>query len=91
LAFKSAEEVLSCETFEMPTGKIRNVQRPGFSEGVAMEDDPQFVCAAYDKDDQGDTGNVMTECRVCHRIHFKDCVDESNRCIECSKSEGEKH
>jgi hypothetical protein len=56
-----------------------------------MEDDPKFVCAACDKDYQGDTSNVMTECRVCHRIHCGDCVDEFGRCIECSKAEGEKH
>lgn len=50
--------------------------------------DVQFVCAACDKSYTGDTSNVMTECRLCHRIHCKDCVDEYGRCVECAKQEG---
>jgi hypothetical protein len=48
--------------------------------------DPQFVCCACEKDYQGET-DVMTECRVCHRIHCKDCVDEFGRCVECQETE----
>lgn len=51
--------------------------------------DPQFVCAACEKDYEG-TDNVLTECRVCHRVHCKDCVDEFGRCIECQKDEPKK-
>lgn len=52
-----------------------------------MEDDPKFVCSACEKDFSSDTSKVMTECRVCRRIHCKDCVDEFGRCIECRKTE----
>ena len=46
--------------------------------------DVQFVCAACEKDYSGDKDNVMTECRVCHRIHCSGCVDEHGHCVECS-------
>ena len=46
--------------------------------------DAQFVCAACEKDYEGDVDNVMTECRVCHRIHCSDCVDEHGQCVECA-------
>jgi hypothetical protein len=49
-------------------------------------DDVQFVCAACEKNYEGDK-NVMTECRVCHRIHCSDCVDENGRCVECADKE----
>ena len=49
--------------------------------------DPQFVCAACNKEFEGDQENVMTECRVCKRIHCKDCVDEFGRCVECAEAE----
>jgi hypothetical protein len=49
--------------------------------------DPEFVCTVCDKNLQGEEHNVMTECRVCHRIHCKDCVDEFGRCVECQKAE----
>lgn len=49
--------------------------------------DPQFVCSACEKTCQIGTENVMTECRVCHRVHCKDCVDEFGQCVECQKSE----
>jgi len=52
--------------------------------------DVQFVCAACDKSYTGDVSNVMTECRLCHRIHCKDCVDEYGRCVECAKAEASK-
>lgn len=51
-------------------------------------DDVQFVCSACEKDYEGDH-DVMTECRVCHRIHCKDCVDEFGRCVECADKEKE--
>ena len=47
-------------------------------------EDVEFVCAACKKGYEGDTENVMTECRLCHRIHCKDCVDEFGLCIECA-------
>ena len=50
-------------------------------------EESQFVCTACEKDYQGDTKDVMTECRVCHRIHCSDCVDEFGRCVECQKTE----
>lgn len=50
-------------------------------------DDPQFVCAACNREFEGDRDNVMTECRVCKRIHCKDCVDEFGRCVECAEAE----
>lgn len=50
-------------------------------------DDVQFVCAACETSYQGDTSNVMTECRVCRRLHCNDCVDEYGRCVECAGKE----
>jgi hypothetical protein len=47
--------------------------------------DPEFVCAACDKSHEYHAGDVMTECRVCARLHCSECVDEFGRCIECSK------
>ncbi len=38
--------------------------------------DPGFVCVACGKDYEGDTTNVMTECKVCERLHCSECVDE---------------
>ena len=52
--------------------------------GMKMSD-PEFVCAACDKSHQSHAGDVMTECRVCARLHCSECVDEFGRCIECSK------
>jgi hypothetical protein len=52
--------------------------------------DPLFVCAACQKEYESEAENVMTECRVCHRIHCKDCVDEFGQCIDCKKAEEEK-
>ena len=46
--------------------------------------DVQFVCAACDKDYEGDTSNVMTECNLCGRIHCDECVDEHGHCVECT-------
>jgi hypothetical protein len=51
--------------------------------------DPVFVCTVCEKEYQGAAENVMTECRVCHRIHCKDCVDEFGQCVECQKAEPE--
>ena len=47
-------------------------------------DDVQFVCGACDKSYEGDTKDVMTECRVCKRLHCTDCVDEFGQCVECA-------
>jgi len=55
-----------------------------------MMDDAQFVCAACNKEYEGDASNVMTECRVCHRIHCSGCVDEYGRCVECAQKEPSK-
>ena len=52
--------------------------------------DPQFVCAACDQTYEGDTSHVMTECRVCHRLHCGDCVDEFGSCVECVETESGK-
>jgi hypothetical protein len=46
--------------------------------------DVQFVCAACDKDYEGDTSNVMTECNLCGRIHCDECVDEHGHCVACT-------
>jgi hypothetical protein len=48
-----------------------------------MTEDIQFVCGACEKDYEGDTSNVITQCRVCQRLHCNDCVDEYGRCIKC--------
>jgi hypothetical protein len=49
--------------------------------------DSQFVCGACDKTYSGDISDVMTECRVCHRLHCNDCVDEYGRCVKCAEEE----
>jgi hypothetical protein len=53
-------------------------------------DNVQFVCTACQKSYEGDVKDVMTECRVCHRIHCTDCVDEYGRCVECAEKESSK-
>lgn len=50
-------------------------------------DDIQFVCAACEESYEGDKEHVITECRLCKRIHCKDCVDEFGNCVECSSKE----
>jgi hypothetical protein len=54
---------------------------------MSEEQDVEFVCAACDKSYTGDESGVVTECRVCHRIHCNQCVDEFGRCVECAKKE----
>jgi hypothetical protein len=44
----------------------------------------QFECTACHKDVKGHSGEVMTECRLCGRLHCSECVDEYGRCVECS-------
>ncbi len=53
---------------------------------MTNDQDVQFVCIACEEDFEGDTSGVMTECRVCKRIHCKDCVDEFGRCVECTET-----
>ena len=64
-------------------------------------DEVQFVCAACEKEYEGDLSNVMTECRVCSRLHCSDCVDEyqtslqnisgrSTRCCQLTETFEEK-
>jgi hypothetical protein len=50
-------------------------------------DEVQFFCPACEKEYSGDTSELITECRVCKRIHCSDCVDEYGRCVECAKKE----
>ena len=52
-------------------------------------EDVQFVCSACERSFEGEDRNLMTECRVCKRIHCKDCVDEFGRCVECAKKDAE--
>jgi hypothetical protein len=49
-------------------------------------EDVQFVCSACEKTYEGDR-DVMTECRVCKRLHCPDCVDEFGRCVECAEKD----
>ena len=53
--------------------------------GRKMTENIQFVCGACEKDYEGDTSNVITQCRVCNRLHCNDCVDEHGRCVECAE------
>ena len=48
-------------------------------------EDVQFECHACHKDCKGDAEGVMTECRLCGRLHCSDCVDEYGRCVECAE------
>ncbi len=52
--------------------------------------DPGFVCVACGKEYTGDTTSVMTECKVCERLHCAECVDEFGRCTECAKTKSDK-
>jgi hypothetical protein len=52
--------------------------------------DPGFVCAACSKEFEGDVTNVMTECKVCKRLHCGECVDEFGRCTECAETKSDK-
>jgi hypothetical protein len=47
-------------------------------------EDVQFECHACHKDCKSGAEGVMTECRLCGRLHCSDCVDEYGRCVECS-------
>ncbi len=47
-------------------------------------EDVQFECTACHKDVKSNCGEVMTECRLCGRLHCSDCVDEYGRCVECA-------
>ena len=49
-----------------------------------MSEDVQFVCAACDQEYDENGKKVMTQCRMCGRLHCDDCVDEFGRCIECA-------
>ena len=49
-----------------------------------MTDDIQFECTACHKDSKPNSGETMTECRLCGRLHCPDCVDEHGRCTECA-------
>jgi hypothetical protein len=53
--------------------------------------DPGFVCAACGKEYEGDTTNVMTECKVCARLHCAECVDEFGRCTACAETKSDKN
>ena len=55
-----------------------------------MAEDVQFVCGVCHKDYKGDTENVMTECRLCGRIHCEKCVDEFGQCVECVEKQSSK-
>jgi hypothetical protein len=48
-----------------------------------MTDDAQFVCEACHID-FSEKKDVMTNCRMCGRLHCNECVDEFGRCVECS-------
>ena len=51
-----------------------------------MSEDVQFVCGACRIDYSGKK-DVMTNCRMCGRLHCTDCIDEFGNCVECgSKS-----
>jgi hypothetical protein len=48
-------------------------------------EDTQFECHACHKECKVDAEGVMTECRLCGRLHCSDCVDEYGRCVECAE------
>jgi hypothetical protein len=58
-------------------------------EVTTMTDDAQFVCEACNIDYSGKK-EVMTNCRMCGRLHCSDCVDEFGRCVECSSKSADK-
>lgn len=61
-----------------------DVQPTAYEEVRTMAEDVQFVCEACHIDYSGKQ-DVMTNCRMCGRLHCSDCVDEFGRCVECSK------
>ncbi|HSO20782.1 MAG TPA: hypothetical protein VLT88_15065 [Desulfosarcina sp.] len=49
-----------------------------------MNEDAQFECTAcHITHDDGE--KVMTACRLCGKLHCKDCVDEYGRCVACAE------
>jgi hypothetical protein len=52
-----------------------------------MSEDPKFVCSACHIELPDNGENVMTACRLCGRLHCKDCVDEYGRCVACVEKE----
>jgi hypothetical protein len=46
-----------------------------------MTEDAQFVCEAC-RIDYSEKKDVMTNCRMCGRLHCSDCIEEFGRCVE---------
>jgi hypothetical protein len=53
-----------------------------------MSEDAQFVCEACKIDYSEKKDTVMTNCRMCGRLHCSDCIDEFGRCVECAPKAG---
>lgn len=49
-----------------------------------MPEDVQFECQACHIDFSENKDAVMTNCRMCGRLHCSDCIDEFGRCVECA-------
>jgi hypothetical protein len=52
-----------------------------------MDEDKQFECTACHIKQKDDGENAMTACRLCGRLHCRDCVDEYGRCVACAEKE----
>lgn len=52
-----------------------------------MAEKEKFVCPACGKEYPGDVNTQVAECRICHRAHCQQCIDEYNRCVPCAGKE----
>ncbi len=52
-----------------------------------MNEDKLFEWAACHIKQKDDGENIMTACRLCWRLHCRDCVDEYGRCVACAEKE----
>jgi hypothetical protein len=68
-------------------GELREELAPRVNEAVqALIVELADVEADFQiKDCKGDAEGVLTECRLCGRLHCSDCVDEYGRCVECAE------
>jgi len=50
-----------------------------------MAEKEVFVCPSCGKEYDRET--AVHECRVCHRAHCDQCVNEDNVCVPCDEKE----
>lgn len=52
-----------------------------------MAQKESFTCPACGKEYEGDMNIQGAECRICHRQHCSECIDQYSRCVPCADKE----